>query len=256
MGVILALGLWSQVGVAQVRVGRLIIRPGQTYTLENSDILVADTLIMMDSSRLVLNKLKQENYIRAQYATFGKGVVIDGRGIDGKKGRKGVMGLTPSGPCRDGSPGRPGGRGLDGTPGVNLFLYLDQVTMKGSLRIDLTGGKGGDGGDGGIGGSGSPGTVHCTGGNGSNGGDAGKGGNGADGGTLMFNSKRTPKFDEWVQIKKIVVANGGGYAGQPGKAGYHGSAGLGPSRKNGKDGIPGMDSTRGNSGINGSVRVE
>ena len=55
----------------QVRVSRLIIKPKEVYNLGQSDILVADTLIMMDSSKIVLNKLKRENYIRAQVAIFG-----------------------------------------------------------------------------------------------------------------------------------------------------------------------------------------
>ncbi|HTE33163.1 MAG TPA: hypothetical protein VK666_22420, partial [Chryseolinea sp.] len=42
---------------AQVRVSKLVIKAKEVYTLQQSDILVADTLIMGDSSRLVMNKL-------------------------------------------------------------------------------------------------------------------------------------------------------------------------------------------------------
>jgi hypothetical protein len=241
--------------LAQVRVGRLVIRPNETYDLGQSDILVADTLIMMDSSRLLLNKLKRDNFIRAKVVVFGNHCIIDGRGVNGQPGRNGRPGTTPAGPCLAGSLGRNGGKGLDGTPGINLFLYLESVTIKGKLIIDLSGGNGGKGGDGGNGGGGSPGTVHCTGGDGANGGNAGPGGNGADGGTLTLSSTKNPKIQEWVG-NKILVRNGGGNAGRSGRPGYHGSAGLGPSKRNGKDGLPGLDSTGGIAGITGKVNFE
>jgi len=240
---------------AQVRVGKLVIREKEKFVLGESDILVADTLIMMDSSRLVLNKLKHDNFIRARVVVFGQHCVIDGRGENGNPGRNGKSGISPIGPCKDGTPGRDGTNGLKGTDGVNLFLYLDHITMKGQLIIDLSGGNGGKGGSGGNGGGGSPGTVHCVGGNGSNGGNAGQGGNGANGGKLTLSSKLNPKIQEWIG-KKIVVKNNGGAPGEAGRAGYHGPAGLGPSRKNGKDGLPGSDSTSGIAGIRGTITFE
>ena len=155
---------------AQLRVGTLVIRPHETFTLDSADILVADSLIMMDSSRIRLNALKPENFLRVNVAVFGNHCVIDGRGIAGKKGNDGAAGLTPIGPCRDGSPGRNGLRGLTGGAGLNLFLYIDKIHIRGRLIIDLSGGNGGDGGNGGEGGSGSPGTRHCHGGDGGRGG--------------------------------------------------------------------------------------
>ncbi|HEY3404187.1 MAG TPA: hypothetical protein VGK59_12410 [Ohtaekwangia sp.] len=240
---------------AQVRVSKLVIREKESYDLGQSDILVADTLVMMDSSRLILNKLKHDNFVRAHVVIFGQHCIIDGRGADGKPGRNGRPGNNPIGPCKDGTPGRNGTNGLAGTDGVNLFLYLEHITMKGPLIIDLSGGTGGRGGNGGNGGGGSPGTVHCIGGNGANGGNAGQGGNGANGGKLTLSSKRNPKIQEWVG-KKIIVRNNGGAPGEPGKAGYHGPAGLGPSRKNGKDGLPGSDSTGGIAGARGTITFE
>lgn len=240
---------------AQVRVGKLVIKANQSYDLGQSDILVADTLIMMDSSRLILNKLKPDNFIRVQVAAFGNHCVIDGKGVSGQPGRNGKAGVTPVGPCMDGSPGRDGTKGLDGTPGINLFLYLERVSLKGVLTIDISGGNGGRGGNGGNGGGGSPGTVHCVGGNGSNGGNAGQGGNGANGGVLTLTSKKTQLMRDMLGTK-IVVNNNGGAAGLSGRAGYHGGAGLGPSRKNGKDGEPGSDSVSGLTGIKGSVKIE
>lgn len=241
--------------VAQIRVSKLVIKSKESFDLGQSDILVADTLIMMDSSTLVLNKLKKENFVRAHVVVFGNHCIIDGRGMEGKTGRDGVPGVTPIGPCQPGTPGRNATKGLDGTPGINLFLYLEQVTIKGKLIINLSGGNGGRGGNGGAGGSGSPGTVHCKGGDGANGGNAGQGGNGANGGTLTLSSKKHPNIQEWIG-NKIIVRNAGGTAGKSGRAGYHGSAGLGPARKNGKDGQPGIDSISGLAGNKGTINFE
>jgi hypothetical protein len=241
--------------LAQVRVNKLVIKAKETYVLAESDIIVADTLIMMDSSTLVLNKLKRDNFVRAQLAIFGNHCTIDGRGVNGKPGKDGKPGATPSGPCLDGSPGKDGSKGLDGTNGVNLFLYLETIKIKGRLIIDLTGGNGGRGGNGGIGGGGSQGTIHCLGGNGSNGGNAGQGGNGGNGGTFILNSKKTPAASQWIG-NKIVVKIIGGISGPGGKRGYHGSAGLGPSRRNGKDGEPGLESKGGIAGLPGSTKFE
>jgi len=248
--------LHTTLASAQVRVSKLVIKPHESFDLGQSDILVADTLIMMDSSRLILNKLKKDNFIRVtSVAVFGNHTVIDGHGINGQPGRNGRQGVTPVGPCQNGSEGRVGGRGLDGTPGINLFLYLEHVTFKGKLTVDLAGGTGGKGGNGGHGGGGSPGTVHCTGGNGANGGNAGAGGNGANGGTLTLSSGKNPKLNDLLG-KTIFVRNEGGSAGRSGKPGYHGSAGLGPSKRNGKDGEPGQESATGTPGTRGNINFE
>ncbi|HOX82247.1 MAG TPA: hypothetical protein PLJ60_12050 [Chryseolinea sp.] len=241
--------------LAQVRVSKLVIKANEKYVLSESDILVADTLIMMDSSTLVLNKLKRDNIVRARIAIFGNYCTIDGRGVNGAAGRDGKQGFTPSGPCLDGTPGKDGTNGLDGTPGINLFLYLEVIKIKGQLIVDLTGGEGGRGGNGGMGGGGSQGTVHCFGGNGSNGGNAAHGGNGGNGGSLTLNSKKTPAANQWIG-NKIMVRNSGGAYGSPGKVGYHGSAGLGPSRRNGKDGEPGQESKAGLTGAPGTTKFE
>lgn len=240
---------------AQVRVGTLIIEKRDTFELKNSDILVADTIVMKDSSRLVLNKLKPENYIRTQVMIIGNNCVIDGKGLDGQAGRDGSPGTTPFGPCSNGSPGRNGGKGLDGTPGINLFLYIEELALDGKLIIDLSGGNGGGGGNGGSGGGGSPGTVHCYGGDGGNGGNAGQGGNGANGGTLTLSSKKDPGIQNHIG-SKINVYTHGGLPGIPGIVGSRGPAGLGPSRKNGKNGEPGMEAPDGYAGINGKVNFE
>jgi hypothetical protein len=242
-------------GLAQIRVGKLIIRPNQIYSLGNSDIVVADTLVMMDSSRIRLNGLKPENYIRAQVAIIGKYCVIDGRGIDGKRGANGVTGTTPIGPCQRGVAGRNGSRGLDGTSGINLFLYIDSLILKGTLTIDLSGGDGGDGGNGGFGGSGSPGTKHCNGGDGANGGNGGNGGSGGPGGKLTLGASTVagvrPKMGE--QIKLYYE---GGTFGYGGVSGHGGAAGLAPKGRNGKSGSRGIDGSHGRSGNIGTILFE
>jgi hypothetical protein len=239
----------------QVRVNTLVVRPHETYSLNQSDILVADTLVMMDSSRLVLNNLKADNFIRARVAIFGSYCVIDGKGVPGSRGREGRGGLSYNAPCRDGLPGGPGTKGLDGRPGVNLFLYLDNVSVKGPLIIDISGGDGGKGGDGGSGGGGSPGTLHCNGGNGANGGPGASGGNGAQGGNLVLSS-RSNDFIKTMIGTKIWLKNNGGNPGAGGRAGYHGGAGLGPKKRNGKNGEPGAEGKSGSTGTDGMINFE
>ena len=215
---------------AQVRVSKLLVKKNETYTLEQSDILVADMLVMMDSSRIVLNKLKPDNFIRAKVAIIGSYCVIDGKGIAGKPGRQGRNGLSYNAPCRDGLPGGPGTRGLDGRPGINLFLYLERINIRGPLVNDVSGGDGGPGGPGGSGGGGSPGTLHCNGGNGAMGGNGAPGGDGASGGNLVLSSPKIQTVQSVVGTK-ILVKTRGGNPGEGGRAGYHGGAGLGPRGK-------------------------
>jgi hypothetical protein len=241
--------------IAQVRVGKLVIKAKETYTLDESDILVADTLVMMDSSRIVLNKLKPENFIRVKVAIIGSYCIIDGKGLKGKTGRQGRNGLSYNAPCRDGLPGGPGTRGGDGSPGVNLFLYLNSLAVRGPFIIDVSGGDGGQGGAGGSGGGGSPGTLHCNGGDGANGGNGAPGGNGAHGGTLIFSSANNDDIQEMIGTK-ILVKIGGGNPGEGGRAGYHGGAGLGPRGKNGKNGEPGAEGKSGITGVDGGVKYE
>lgn len=231
---------------------RLIIKKGESFSFNESDIVVADTLIMEDSSSIVLNRLKKENYLHTKVLIVGKNCSIQGYGVNGKQGRTGRSGASPLGPCKSGADGTPGVRGLDGTSGVNLFLYLDKITLKGPLVIDLHGGDGGVGGKGGDGGTGTSGTVHCKGGDGGLGGNAGTGANGGNGGSLTI---RCPAgLSEAVQ-KEIKVKNHGGQFGKGGRGGYPGSAGLGPNRKNGKQGMPGAEGLDGGLGKNGAINI-
>jgi hypothetical protein len=240
---------------AQVRLGKLVIRSNEIYAMGPSDIIVSDTLVMLDSSRIRLNGLKGENYIRAQVFIVGRNCVIDGIGIHGKRGLNGNAGVTPIGPCMNGKPGRNGGRGLDGTGGINLFLYIDKLNAVGGLVINLSGGNGGDGGDGGEGGGGSPGTTHCKGGEGGSGGNGGNGGNGGPGGTLTIGGADGMQLRSLLG-EQVTLFNKGGSFGYGGVSGFGGPAGLGPDKKNGKPGLPGTEGVNGRSGSNGTVLFE
>jgi hypothetical protein len=252
--VIILLSFFAVPVFAQVRVSKLVIKAKEVYYLGQSDILVADSLILKDSARIVLNTIKRENFIRAKVAIFGNGCVIDGRGISGKAGRKGRDGETPIGPCQDGSNGRVGSKGLDGGHAVNLFLYFDKLIIRSKLFINLRGGNGGNGGEGGHGGSGSPGTLHCFGGNGGNGANGTNGGNGGNGGTLTINCPSCPPRDE-LFAKKIRVDYDGGTFGFGGRGGYEGAPGLAPSRR-GVSGKRGFEGANGKWGNIGDVKIE
>lgn len=240
---------------AQICVDKFVIGKGETFRITGSDIVVADTLIMMDSARIVLNKLRPENYIRARVAIVASHCMIDGRGTRGVSGRNGRPGMTPDGPCQDGTNGGRGSAGLEGTCGINLFLYIDSMTVVGTLTIDLSGGNGGDGGRGGPGGGGSPGTRHCSGGNGGNGGAGGAGGSGGPGGTLTLGGDNVDGLRAMLR-SEIIVLNKGGSFGYGGFAGQGGPAGLAPSGRNGKTGLAGRDGDHGYPGHNGTIFFE
>jgi hypothetical protein len=237
---------------AQIHLSKLVIKKGQAFSFNESDIVVADTLIMEDSSSIVLNRLKKENYLHTKVAIIGKNCSIQGNGIKGNAGRTGKPGGSPLGPCKSGTAGTQGGRGLDGTSGVNLFLYLERMTASEPLLIDLRGGDGGPGGKGGDGGTGTSGTVHCRGGDGGQGGNAGNGANGGNGGSLTIHC---PSGLREMVDKRIRAVYTGGYLGKGGRGGYPGSAGLGPNRKNGKQGMPGSEGFDGGLGKNGSMSI-
>jgi hypothetical protein len=240
------------ISYSQIHVGTLLIKTKQKYSFGESDIVVADTLIMEDSSSIVLNSLKKENYLHTKVVVIGNYCSIIGNGLNGNKGRSGRAGDSPVGPCKSGTNGMQGGRGLDGTSGVNLFIYLEKVTMKGILTIDLHGGDGGTGGKGGEGGTGTSGTVHCKGGDGGLGGNAGNGANGGNGGSL---SVQYPAELKDLLNNKLKVKNYGGAFGKGGRGGYPGSAGTGPNRKNGKPGLPGVEGIDGQVGKSGVVSL-
>jgi hypothetical protein len=236
----------------QIRLAKLVLEPKQVYELKGTDILVVDTLVMKDSSKIILNKLKADNFIHAKAAVFYRGSMIDGKGVHGIRGRNGRTGISPSSPCTDGGLGTMGSEGTNGGAGTNLFLYFSDIILKGTLTIDVSGGDAGDGGNGGAGGGGGPGTRPCAGGNGGDGAAGAKGGNGGQAGNVTFNSKRIPELRSMLG-DPLVIRNYAGNHGLAGEGGAAGFAGLSPVGNNKMDGKPGRKGPKGKDGVAGKT---
>src|SRR5450432_2905822 len=86
---------------AQIRLNKLVIEAKEKYQILGTDIIVVDTLVMHDSSSIILNSAKQDNFIHAKIASFGKGCIIYGHGLNGTSGKQGENGVTQSAPCRN-----------------------------------------------------------------------------------------------------------------------------------------------------------
>lgn len=236
---------------AQIRLEKLVLKPGEKFLIEGTDILVVDTLVMGDSSHIILNRAKADDYIHARIARIGTGCTIEGSGKRGVDGTNGAAGADQLSPCRQANAGADGTDGANGETGSNLFIYSDDIQIEGSLTINLNGGDGGDGGDGGQGGGGGPGTRVCPGGDGGQGGSGMRGGNGGNGGNLSIQCKRCPDYQVWLG-NKLYIKNYAGFGGMGGEAGRGGLAGLGPLR-DGRNGIRGSHGEEGVTGKNGIV---
>ena len=245
IGLLLSLFSWGQ-----VRLTKLVLKPKEIYELSRYDILVVDTLVMYDSSKIILNQLKPDNFIHVKKAIFFRGCVIEGKGVHGLPGRQGRPGVSPSNPCADGGSGNKGTEGTDGGRGTNLSLYLSDIDLKGNLLIDISGGDAGDGATGGLGGGGGPGTRLCPGGNGGAGGAGANGGHGGNSGTVTFISPSIPELRSLLGEKLIVRSYGGnlGLGGDGGAGGFSGLSPLGNSKMDGKSGKKG---TKGKDGLPG-----
>lgn len=241
------MALLSLSGFAQVRLEKLALKRGERYEVRASDILVADTLVMGDSSRIVFLNGKNQNFIHSKWVMVGKGAVIQAEGKTGGRGANGRNGQNGNGPCSNGTNAASGDAGTEGSPGGSVSLYWDKVTVTGRLFVLLPGGDGGDGGNGGWGGSGGSGTRVCAGGNGGNGGNGATGGNGGNGGNFLFQYHNLAG-----DTRQIIVRNNGGSAGRGGDAGEAGDAGLGP-KVDGKRGLRGKEGQDGNVGSPGIV---
>ncbi len=241
---------WAFESIGQVRLTSLVLKPKQVYELKGSDILVVDTLIMMDSSVLLLNKLKSENFIHAKKVIFYRGSLIDGKGITGLPGRNGKTGITSSSPCSNGGTGTKGTDGTNGANGISLYLSFTDIVLRGVPTIDLSGGDGADGGKGGAGGGGGTGTRLCTGGNGGAGGAGSNGGNGGNGGALTFHATSVPELRSMLG-ERIIVHSYGGNLGSGGEGGGGGYAGLSPTGNSAMDGKKGKKGALGQDGIAG-----
>jgi hypothetical protein len=248
----------SHLTSAQLKFTKLVIESKKIYDFNDYDILVADTLILKDSSAIKLNYVKDNNYIHSKVIKVGKGCRIIGRGEDGKNGKDGGNGYGVEGPCKDGTLGRNGARGSDGTNGNNLFMYFEKLEITGTLTIDLSGGNAGDGGKGGHGGGGSPGTKLCAGGNGGKGGNGAPGGNGGHSGNLQLNCQTCGDL-RTILGKQLMVRVFGGTAGLGGEGGSGGLAGIlstGTSEQDGKPGIQGRNGLDGVPGKNGAINFQ
>lgn len=231
----------------QVRLNTLVVKPGEVYELKGTDILVVDTLILMDSATLLLNKGKTENFIHAKKLVFHRGSLIDGKGVHGLSGRTGRPGPSSSAPCSNGGPGLKGTEGTNGGHGISLFLSFQDIVLHGVPTIDVSGGDAGDGGKGGVGGGGGTGTRLCAGGTGGTGGSGSNGGNGGHAGTLTFQAKQIPELRSMLG-ERILIHNYGGNPGAGGEGGGGGYAGLNAAGKNSLDGKSGRKGQRGKNG--------
>lgn len=240
----------SFASVAQLRYTKLVVEPGKVFSYEESDILVADTLIMLDSSSIVLNHLKQENYLYAKVAIFGKGCSIKGNAEHGKPGVSGRAGTSFNTPCKDATNGEDAQHGANGGRATSLLIYIKEIQVSNPILISLSGGNGGHGGKGGDGGSAGAGTIHCNGGDGGNGGKGGFGANGGNGGDLMVNLPVAEQTKLKLHLRVFLKA---GTYGRGGRGGYSGSGGLGPRGKHGRNGLQGEDGFDGALGTDGVV---
>lgn len=235
----------------QVRSSKLVIGSKEVYELKG-DILVVDTLIMMDSSKIILNRLKPENFIHAKVFIFYRGSIIEGKGVHGIAGRTGRAGVSPSSPCTNGGDGLAGTDGTQGGKGLNISFYISEVRAKGTITIDVSGGDAGDGGKGGSGGGGGPGTRICGGGNGGSGGGGGGGGVGGNAGNITFISPQIMLIRSMLG-GEINISNYGGNRGLGGLGGALGLSGLSPVGNTKMDGKPGRKGPKGEDGIQGKA---
>lgn len=238
---------------SQIRVTKLVLEPKEKFVVEKSDILVVDTLIMLDSSSIILNLSKKDNFIHAKQVIVGTNCSIIGHGANGGRGTSGERGITARAPCRRGLPGANASEGAVGNDGVNLSLYFGNLKINGSMIINLNGGDGGDGGDGGVGGDGGPGTRVCVAGDGGKGGNGSNGGNGGHGGAFSISCKSCEDL-HLIMGHKLIVKNFGGLAGTGGDGGLGGHAGLGPGG-DGKNGFKGFNGANAQRGKDGAVNL-
>jgi len=242
--------LFVSICSAQIRLNKLVIEAKEKYQILGTDIIVVDTLVMYDSSSIILNSSKLDNFIHAKIASFGKGCTIYGHGINGASGKQGENGITQSSPCRNGAPGKNAFSGERGRDAINLSLYLTVMKINGSLIANLNGGDGGKGGSGGRGGDGGSGTRVCSAGDGGSGGNGADGGDGGNGGAFSISCKQCPDL-HLIMGEKLIIKNYGGLGGEGGDSGLGGQAGLGPIRdgKNGPRGTEGKHASQGKAGL-------
>jgi hypothetical protein len=238
---------------SQIRLNKLVLAPNEKFVIEKSDILVVDTLVMGDSSSIILNLSKKDNFIHAKEVVVGKNCSIIGRGLNGRPGNTGEKGITARAPCRRGLPGANAAGGVVGQNATNLSFYSNNLTIHGSMIINLNGGDGGDGGKGGEGGDGGSGTRFCTAGDGGKGGNGANGAIGGNGGNLSLVCQNCGNLRVLLG-RKLIVKNLGGVGGTGGSGGAGGQPGLGPEG-DGKNGLKGFGGANAQQGKEGTINL-
>ncbi len=120
----------------------LRIEKGMNFQLTSEQLLL-DSLVMQDSSVLLLDNRYSTNIIRVNFLSIGKYCMLIGSGKDGENGTDGKNGF-------DRSPGLDGKKGEIGFSAVNLVLSFSKLSLRDNFIINLSGGNGGVGGVGGI----------------------------------------------------------------------------------------------------------
>ena len=193
-------------GYSLVAQPSLKVDKGVVFQL-TGDSFSIDSLIMADSSALLLDNRHSTNLLRANFVSIGTGCILSGAGKNGENGPPGSDGSTALYAA--------GKAGRGGFSAVNLVLNFYRIHIESEFQILLIGGSGGNGG---IGGnttqslSGISPVPNSTRYNGTQQGVPGDGGDGGRGGnvTLSF----PVEFRELV-IQKIKIINTGGDGGVP-----------------------------------------
>lgn len=244
----LASPLLSGKASAQNTIPKLVINKKTTYTVDSTNILRVDTLIMQDKSVLQFASSKY-GLLEANVTIIGKDCVISAKGEDGEPGDNGRSGKYESfgnpnattSIMKDGENGKEGEHGKDAS---NLTVRLHFIAL-GSLTLDMRGGDGGEGGSGGNGARGSEDTSEMRSGTdingksynytviepgrpGGDGGHAAPGGSSGDGGNLVFMYSTDgfiPVFNQQGRsINSITILTQSGKSGKAGKPGGGGIA--------------------------------
>jgi len=119
----------------------LRVNPGEIFQLTGKNFSL-DSLILGDSSQLLLDDNFDLTMIRCDFVSLGKGCAIIGMGKPGGQGLSGAHSNS-----RAYSDGRPGATGF---AGISLIFNLRYLQMTSDFIINLTGGTGGEGGAGGT----------------------------------------------------------------------------------------------------------
>lgn len=224
---LIALGiLISYNSFAQIKpISKLEIAKGTTYVVDQSNVLVVDTLIMHDKA-IIQFANGQQGKLGARIAYIGENCLITAKGADGTNGKA-------EKPGTQGRVGQPsvktkGARATDGEDGGSL--ELDMHFMKiGKLTIDTRGGKGGNGANGANGirpmgqsNSEVSSATNLTGHPATNGKPGMPGGFGGNGGNVTFKYSThdfIPNFNQSQNSNNIIILHKGGENGLAGKSG-------------------------------------